>query len=69
MDGCLSPIDGTGYTDGQHVDIAMFEYAEDITVGKKAKVGDVGYRGTVSQIYDNVHGNEEQYFIFTNFYQ
>ena len=30
MDGCLSPIDGTGYTDGQHVDIAMFEYAEDI---------------------------------------
>lgn len=66
MDGYLNPIDGTGYTDGQHVDIAMFEYAKDITVGKKAKVGDVGYIGTVSQIYDNVHDNEEQAFIFTN---
>lgn len=38
MDGYLNPIDGTGYTDGQHVDIAMFEYAQEITVGKKLKL-------------------------------
>ena len=36
-------------------------------VGKQYDVKRGDYLGTVSQIYDNVHGNEEQFFIFTNF--
>ena len=57
------------YTDYQHVDTAMVEYDEDMMIGTEKYIDETEYIGTVSQIYDNVHGNEEQFFIFTNFYQ
>ena len=56
------------FSDKKKVDIALQEY-EIEKVNQEVKLKDGGYIGTVSQIYDNVHGNEEQFFIFTNFYQ
>ncbi|KXT82700.1 hypothetical protein STRDD11_01773 [Streptococcus sp. DD11] len=66
MEDYINPIDGTKYTDRQHVDISLFEYDENIHFGGAGIVESVGYIGTVSQIYDNVNGHEEQVFVFTN---
>ena len=64
-----NPIDGSEYRDKQHVETTLYEYRS-MYVGKQYDVKrGRDYLGTVSQIYDNVHGNEEQFFIFTNFYQ
>ena len=56
------------FSDKQKVKIALQEY-EIKRVNQEIELSDETYIGTVSQIYDNVHGNEEQFFIFTNFYQ
>ena len=56
------------FSDKKKVDIALQEY-EIKKVNQEIKLKDGGYVGTVSQIYDNVNSHEEQFFIFTNFYQ
>ncbi|WP_148880298.1 hypothetical protein [Streptococcus sp. Marseille-P7376] len=56
------------FSDKKKVNIALQEY-EIKKVNQEIKLKDGGYVGTVAQIYDNVHGNEEQFSIFTNFYQ
>ncbi|WP_304948167.1 hypothetical protein [Streptococcus sinensis] len=60
-----NPIDGREYTDKQHVETALYEYRS-MYVGKQYDVKGGDYLGTVSQIYDNVHGNEEQVYVLTN---
>ena len=47
------------YTDYQHVETAMVEYDEDMMIGTEKYIDETEYIGTVSQIYDNVHDNEE----------
>ncbi len=64
MEDYINPIDGTKYTDRQHVDISLFEYDENIHFGGAGIVEGAGYIGTVSQIYDNVNSNEEQFLSF-----
>ena len=55
------------FTDKENVDVAMLEYKEGIKVGSGLTINDdKTYIGTVSQIYDNVHGNEEQVYVLTN---
>ena len=54
------------YTDYQHVETAMVEYDEDMMIGTEKYIDETEYIGTVSQIYDNVHGNEEQVYVLTN---
>ena len=58
-----NPIDGREYTDKQHVETALYEYRS-MYVGKQYDVKGGDYLGTVSQIYDNVHGNEAQFLSF-----
>ncbi len=60
-----NPIDGSEYRDKQHVETALYEYRS-MYVGKQYDVKRGDYLGTVSQIYDNVHGNEEQVYVLTN---
>ena len=33
MDGCLNPIDSTGYKDRQHVNISFFEFDGNMHIG------------------------------------
>ena len=55
------------FTDKENVDVAMLEYKEGIKVGSGLTINDdKTYIGTVSQIYDNAHGNEEQVYVLTN---
>ncbi|QLB52616.1 hypothetical protein FFV08_08400 [Streptococcus sanguinis] len=54
------------FSDKQKVKIALQEY-EIKRVNQEIELSDETYVGTISQIYDNVHDNEEQAFIFTNF--
>ena len=55
------------FTDKENVDVAMLEYKEGIKVGSGLTINDdKTYIGTVSQIHDNVHGNEEQVYVLTN---
>ena len=55
------------FTDKENVDVAMLEYKEGIKVGSGLTINDdKTYIGTVSQIYDNVNGNEEQVYVLTN---
>ncbi len=61
-------IDDGQLNDKQHVDIALREYhidskTKDVVIGEE---GSEKYIGTVSQIYDNVNGNEEQVYVLTN---
>ena len=60
-----NPIDGSEYRDKQHVETALYEYRS-MYVGKQYDVKGGDYLGTVSQIYDNVNGNEEQVYVLTN---
>ena len=54
------------YNDNQNVAAALVEYRE-LEFGKNYSIaGKNGYIGNLSQVYDNVHDNEEQAFIFTN---
>ena len=57
---------GKSFSDKQKVKIALQEY-EIKNVKQEVELSDETYVGTASQIYDNVHDNEEQAFIFTNF--
>lgn len=53
------------FTDKENVDVAMLEYKEGIKVGSGLTINDdKTYIGTVSQIHDNVHGNEAQFLSF-----
>ena len=54
------------FSDKQKVKIVLQEYKIK-NVKQEVELSDETYIGTVSQIYDNVHDNEEQAFIFTNF--
>ena len=54
------------YTNYQHVETAMVEYDEDMMIGTEKYIDETEYIGIVSQIYDNVHGNEEQVYVLTN---
>ncbi|KXT82703.1 hypothetical protein STRDD11_01776 [Streptococcus sp. DD11] len=55
------------FTDKENVDVAMLEYKDGIKVGSGLTINDdKTYIGTVSQIYDNVHGHEEQVDVLTN---
>ncbi len=47
------------FSDKQKVKIALQEY-EIKNVKQEVELSDETYVGTDSQIYDNVHGNEEQ---------
>ena len=54
------------YNDKQNVEAALVEYRE-LEFGKNYSIaGKNWYIGNLSQVYDNVHDNEEQAFIFTN---
>ena len=53
-------------SDKKKVDIALQEY-QIKNVNQEVELSDETYVGTASQIYDNVHDNEEQAYIFTNF--
>ena len=53
------------FSDKQKVKIALQEY-EIKNVNQEVELSDETYIGTVSQIYDNVNGHEEQIFIFMN---
>ena len=33
MDGCLNPIDGTGYKERQDFDISLFEFDRNMHIG------------------------------------
>ena len=55
------------FTDKENVDVAMLEYKDGIKVGSGLTINDdKTYIGTVSQIYDNVNGHEEQVYVLTN---
>ena len=53
------------FSDKQKVKIALQEY-EIKNVNQEVELSDETYIGTVSQIYDNVHGHEEQVYVLTN---
>nr|WP_262366309.1 hypothetical protein [Streptococcus sp. Marseille-P7376] len=53
------------FSDKQKVKIALQEY-EIKNVNQEVELSDETYIGTVSQIYDNVNGNEEQVYVLTN---
>ena len=55
------------YNDKQNVAAALVEYRE-LEFGKNYSIASKSwYIGNLSQVYDNVHSNEEQAFTFTNF--
>ena len=51
------------FSDKQKVKIVLQEYKIK-NVKQEVELSDETYIGTVSQIYDNVNDNEEQFFIF-----
>ena len=52
------------YNDKQNVAAALVEYRE-LEFGRNYSIaGKNGYIGNLSQVYDNVNGHEEQFFIF-----
>ena len=53
------------FSDKQKVKIALQEY-EIKRVNQEIELSDETYVGTVSQIYDNVNGHEEQVYVLTN---
>ena len=53
------------FSDKQKVKIALQEY-EIKNVNQEVELSDETYIGTVSQIYDNVNGHEEQVYVLTN---
>ena len=59
-------VNNSDYNDKQNVAAALVEYRESEFRKNYSKAGKSGYIGNLSQVYNNVYGNEEQAFIFTN---